>query len=412
MTHDHDTATLQKIRRRARLSLRSRRTLGRPRPDGSESLTWSLETALGTVELTLRCTHGQLHLTCLSADPLTGRALRAALVSQAQLVAEPDEHHVLEIFSAEDPGAAQRALSAALTWARSIEQRMARSQRVNEGDTTLQNQVAQGIWYDRKSNFGDAVGPWLVEKMTGKQVVNVRKTRETPTKARGRATLLVGSIIQMLNRPNIDIWGSGLMRPLSPEQVTSFSRLRKIRVHAVRGTLTASELRDKLGWEVPEVYGDPALLLPRLFPVRTRGDHITVVPHLKHRAALRGRSSDQLKVSDVREDLETVVEQIASAKACVSTSLHGIIVAQAYGVPWLWLNVTDSPVDGRDFKFDDFFSTIDESSVAKVDVPMSELADLNFSALAQEAALPELRTDLDALEAALPVRRASSQSSQ
>lgn len=408
MTSGPDSSVMGKLRRQAMLSLRIRRLLGRPVSD-AHSMTWRLNTAQGEVELVLRSCGAEITLECRSSDPLTARSLRAALVSDARLVAEPQEHHVLATFGSEGSGFAKLALRETAAWATTVQGRTARSKQINGGDTSLQHLVAQGIWYDRRPNFGDAVGPWLVASMTGKEIVNVRKTRETPSKARGRATLLVGSIIQMLNRHNVDIWGSGLMRPLSQEQVVAFSRLRKIRVRAVRGTLTAEELRAKLSWDVPEVYGDPALLLPRFLPVQTRGDHITVVPHLKHRSAMTGLRSDRLLVADVREDLETVVAKIASARACISTSLHGIIVAQAYGVPWLWLNVTDSPVDGRDFKFDDFFTTIDSSAVAQTDVPLHDLAGLDFAGLAETAALPELKADLDLLEAALPIRKASQQ---
>lgn len=56
------------------------------------------------------------------------------------------------------------------------------------------------------------------------------------------------------------MWGAGLMRTLEPAETERLAGLRGVGVHAVRGALTAAELRSKLGWRVPEVYGDPALL--------------------------------------------------------------------------------------------------------------------------------------------------------
>lgn len=405
MSQDSPGRALSRIRRRASWSHKAQHTLGRA-TGGEQALTWQISTHVGEVDLVARESDRRLSLQCSSADPLTARSLRAMLVTKATLTAEPEEHHVLAEVPARSAGAAGRIVREAMVWADTFTSLAAREATVHEGSTSHQHSLAQGIWYDRRPNFGDAVGPWLVATMTGKDVVNVRRTRETPTKARGRATLLVGSIIQTVNRNNVDIWGSGLMRALSPDQVKAFSRLRNIRVHAVRGELTAAELRNKLGWDVPEVYGDPALLLPRHLPVEPSGDHLVLVPHLKHRAVMGDLHSPGLVTADVRDDLETVVTQIASARVCISTSLHGIIVAQAYGVPWLWLNVTDSPVDGRDFKFDDFFTTVDASAVSRADVPLAEVPDLNISDLARAATLPELRTDLDRLEASLPVRRA------
>lgn len=407
MSPNPEPRVLSRLRGYSLWNRKARLLLGQPTA-GDHSITWHITTEVGEVDLVARLSGSNLRLECASEDALVARSLRAMLVTKAALVAEPEEHHVLTDISAASRGAARELMRHAMYWAEAVTSMAHREQEIHRGSTSLQNVVAQGIWYDRRPNFGDAVGPWLVTALTGKDVVNVRRTRETPTKARGRATLLVGSIIQMINRNNVDIWGSGLMRALSVEQVTAFSRLKNIRVRAVRGRLTAAELREKLGWEVPEIYGDPALLLPRHFPVTSRGEHIAVVPHLKHRAAMRELANDRLVVSDVREDLETVVAQIASAQACISTSLHGIIVAQAYGVPWVWLNLTDSPVDGRDFKFDDFFTTIDAAAVSRLDVPLSEVTRLDFIELAQQTTLPDLRTDLDRLEAALPVRRATS----
>lgn len=397
---------IRKLRLRAQRSLSSRRILGRP-VTGTQSLTWGLSAAQGEVTLTARVSGPSITLECRSNDPLLARSLRASLVTDARLLAEPDEHHLLTSIPVAAKNSAKLTLRAAREWARRLRDKTSRSQQIHAGSKELQHIVAQGIWYDRRPNFGDVVGPWLVTTMTGKETVNVRRTREHPTKARGRATLLVGSIIQMLNRNNVDIWGSGLMRPLSEEQTAAFSRLRNIRVCAVRGELTAGELRTKLGWDVPEVYGDPALLLPRYLPVEERRGHLVIVPHLKHRSTMERLHGGSLVVADVRDDLRNVVTQIASARACISTSLHGIIVAQAYGVPWVWLNVSDAPVDGRDFKFDDFFSTIEASAVARQDISLSDAAGIDGAALAKLATLPELKTDLDALEAALPIRRAS-----
>lgn len=404
MRPDPERYILKRLGGRSLRNRKARLLLGPPTLN-AHSITWHITTAVGQVDLVARLSEGRLRLECTSGDPLVARSLRAMLITKATLVAEPKEHHVLTEISAESRGATGHFVHHAMVWAQDVTSMAQRQQQVHSGSKSLQHIVAQGIWYDRRPNFGDAVGPWLVAALTGKDVVNVRRTRETPTKARGRATLLVGSIIQMLNRNNVDIWGSGLMRELSEEQVAAFSRLQNIRVRAVRGELTAAELREKLGWEVPDIYGDPALLLPRHFPVAARGHHIAVVPHLKHRAVMRDIANRTLILADVRGDLETVITQIASARACISTSLHGIIVAQAYGVPWVWLNVTDSPVDGRDFKFDDFFTTIDASAVSRQDVPLGAVASLDFAELAKKATLPELRTDLNTLESALPVRR-------
>lgn len=198
------------------------------------------------------------------------------------------------------------------------------------------------------------------------------------------------------------------MRTLEPAETERLAGLRGVGVHAVRGALTAAELRSKLGWRVPEVYGDPALLLPRFLRVPdgqgARGE-VAVVPHLDHRGLFPDSGDPGVHVVDARQGMEQVVREIAGSRACVSSSLHGIIVAQAYGVPWVWVRVRDAVIAGDTFKFRDFFTTLEESSVARVDVTAARARTLDPMRLARRASLPRLRISLDALEDAFPMPR-------
>lgn len=369
----------------------------------THSVSWDMSLLQGKIVLQMSAYEDHIRLTCSSSENLTARTLRAMLVGDALLISEPVEHHLLETFSPQAADLLDRMQHSLRCWAAEIEERAEKIRRTHRGDRDPEDSVAQGIWYDREANFGDAAGPWLVAQRTGRQIVNVRRTKETPTRAQGRAALLVGSIIQMFNRDDVDIWGSGLMSPLTQEQSSRLSERRGIEVHAVRGLLTAEELREKISWEVPAIYGDPALLLPRYLPVPEKQSHICVVPHLQHRAQLTERAEPGLHIADVREDVASVVRQIASAQACISTSLHGIIVAQAYGVPWVWLDVVDSPLGGGRFKFNDFFTTLDSSAVSHAEILAEDLPAADFRTLAESARLPALQADLDALDAAMPI---------
>ena len=96
------------------------------------------------------------------------------------------------------------------------------------------------------------------------------------------------------------------------------------------------------------------------------------------------------------------MSQIATSRAVVSTSLHGLIVAQAYGVPWVWLNIIDSQLVGNNFKFDDFFSTLEKTQVSRVDVKADQIRDIALDDVAAKATLPEPRYDPHALLNAFP----------
>lgn len=105
----------------------------------------------------------------------------------------------------------------------------------------------------------------------------------------------------------------------------------------------------------------------------------------------------------VRRDFRDVVDSIANSRAVVSTSLHGLIVAQAYGIPWIWLNVVDEPLWGSEFKFEDFFSTVDRDAVQVCEINSNELPQIDLQKLATHARLPDLQIDLSLLRNSLPI---------
>lgn len=258
-------------------------------------------------------------------------------------------------------------------------------------------------WSSSVLNFGDWMGPLLVNQFTGRQPVQANRPGSGP-----RVLYSVGSILGWFNRNNVDVWGSGLIKPLTDEEVTQKQKLTGVRIHAVRGHRTQDDLQQKLGWAVPDVYGDPALLLPSIIPSAPKSRDLTLVPHNIHRGEVLKHSSLQPEVVDARADVYDVAASISSSNVIISSSLHGLIVAQAYNVPWVWLQVDDAPLMGSDFKFEDFFTCVDRTEVSAVAVSKRELSSLDYASIARQASLPKLSIDLDALRNSLPVQVATS----
>jgi pyruvyltransferase len=104
----------------------------------------------------------------------------------------------------------------------------------------------------------------------------------------------------------------------------------------------------------PEVYGDPGLLLPRFYtPAPAQRSGIGLVPHFSDMPRLAGRRWPDLRLIDIQDPIERVIDQIAACELVASSSLHGIIAAHAYGVPAVWLKFRDLP-SGDDSKFIDY----------------------------------------------------------
>ncbi|MER1996801.1 MAG: polysaccharide pyruvyl transferase family protein [Arthrobacter sp.] len=326
------------------------------------------------------------------------RLLRNALVGRFPLVQDQAERHVLGVAAAHPADLLARAEACI----RDIRETTGAVLDASRPGGEVPPGFLNLLWWDERPNFGDAVGPWLAAHLSGLTPVNGRSLGlSTP------ALATAGSIAGWLEQDGSQIWGSGLMGPVAGKSLARLRSLKNVRVHAVRGRNTRTELQRSTGWRVPEIYGDPALLLPR-FLERTEaaGGGIAVVPHLDHRKSLGKTAGPGITMVDVREGVETVVRRIAGAQACVSSSLHGIIVAQAYGVPWVWLRISDQVISGDRYKFEDFFTTLDAAAASARDVTADALTPGLIEELAASASLPELSIDLDPLLESFPYRRA------
>lgn len=161
--------------------------------------------------------------------------------------------------------------------------------------------------------------------------------------------LAVGSIITHGNNRSI-IWGSGFMN--------SNEMFRGGEVCAVRGKLTNEKLIEQ-GFKGCNVFGDPALLLPLIVSAeKERIYDIAIIPHWSEVEYFKTTFGNKYKILDLRTDeVENFVKELTSCKYILSTSLHGIILSHAYGIPALWIKHGYIDTDG--FKFYDYFSSVD-----------------------------------------------------
>lgn len=197
-------------------------------------------------------------------------------------------------------------------------------------------------------NFGDWVGPFLFEARTGTKPLYHKLDRRTG----GTALVTAGSIMAHIRRADAAIvWGAGI---ISREDV--FERPREIR--AVRGPLTRARCL-ALGYNCPEVYGDPAILLPLYLDLG--GAQVThalgLVPHFVNldEATRLFASRPGIRIIDVRRPLPEVCAAIAACGAIASSSLHGVIVAHAYGRPAARVAFA-APLKGDGVKFADYYA--------------------------------------------------------
>lgn len=204
---------------------------------------------------------------------------------------------------------------------------------------------------------------------------------------------VTGSIIAYATHRSI-VWGAGILYRDDPVSVEAT-------LLAVRGPLSRARAH-ACGVPCPDVYGDPALLLPRLYSPRQRERHgVGLVAHFSDKPRLVPPPPESgVRLIDVQSPVESFVDEVASCEAVASSSLHGLIVSHAYGIPAIWVKFRDLP-SGDDSKFHDYYSSIAETSpqLLRLDVHAIS-ADL----LAAHARVAPEMVDVDRLWDACPFR--------
>ena len=162
--------------------------------------------------------------------------------------------------------------------------------------------------------------------------------------SRPRRLLGVGSILHFAQDGDT-IWGSGVNGKIALEEI----RARSLDVRAVRGPKTAEVLRG-FGIQVPEVFGDPALLLPHYFGARFRVEPVRDYIFIPNLNDLKTHGQLDNLVSPL-SGWNRCVQAICSANLVLASSLHGIILADAFGVPARYVRLTETE---SQFKYDDY----------------------------------------------------------
>jgi pyruvyltransferase len=238
-------------------------------------------------------------------------------------------------------------------------------------------------------DFGDALNPWLIRQITGRYPAFAAPDEP------GDKYLVIGSIIEYAT-PTTVVWGTGLMSRYDWIDPAT-------RIHAVRGPLTRQRALE-CGAACPEIYGDPALLLPRFYTPRTarRRARLGVVPHYfdKPRLAAYWRPPDGCKLIDIQGRVESVIDEITGCDHVLSSSLHGLIVAHAYGVPAMWVKFGDTLL-GDGSKFRDYLGSVGQPVEAPVTL---DIRASGAETLLSSIPPPPRQIDTRALWASCPFR--------
>jgi hypothetical protein len=205
------------------------------------------------------------------------------------------------------------------------------------------------------ANFGDALSPVMVAAISGLEI------RHAAFDSSSERMVAVGTIGHAQKNGILHFWGTGLDATRNPYGLDDRGYFKPentvFHVHATRGPRTAAAFR-AAGIEAPSVFGDPVWLLPRIwsFDDVKKTAELGIIVHISE---LESREPDsavlekfkrygipeslQSSVKIIRtlaeptlEGLRGKVEEILSCKRILSTSLHGLVIPETYGVPCAW----------------------------------------------------------------------------
>jgi pyruvyltransferase len=242
--------------------------------------------------------------------------------------------------------------------------------------------------YSERPNVGDAIGSLIVEAIGGRATCIVGEAPLAVPNLIG-----IGSIAHWADERSV-LWGCGLIAEHLEVRAPAA-------VLAVRGYLTRDNLVRR-GIACGDLVGDIGLLLPELIALSKAVHPVGLVPHDVDRddPFVEECRRQGVPIVDVTATPERYVEQLTSCRRIVSSSLHGIVLAHAYGIAAAWVKISDR-VHGDGFKFFDYYSSL---GVKSNDVPMLAPATHTLDAMAQACWRPDALPDTASLRRVLEER--------
>lgn len=194
-----------------------------------------------------------------------------------------------------------------------------------------------------KQNLGDWLAVPIYDYMT--QINHLDKNKKI---RKTKHLYSIGSLI-MMGHQDATIWGSGILFSEPPGYQWKRNSYRTLDVRCVRGPETIRRLKEN-NIDVSNCkMGDPGVLLPLIYQPQeysAKKDY-AVITHMSKRT-----SPTPNEIEILTDDWKKTIDEIYNSKLVISSSLHGIILAEAYGIPAIML---DNTVKNDKFKYNDYY---------------------------------------------------------
>lgn len=246
-------------------------------------------------------------------------------------------------------------------------------------------------WGRSLHNFGDCLQPCILR--------HYGLTPVYATSQKNSDIILEGSIMQTIPADY-----KGIILGTGNCHETPLYHFPYARISGVRGALTMRNI----AWDGnPEIIlGDPGLLMPLVYPCKKAPQYdIGIIPHFVDKkrpeilSMVKNTPGKRLLIIDVLAHPKIVCRQMNLCKCIISSSLHGLILADAYDIPNVRFKINETqPEAWYDWKFDDYYSSFSMSgghSVLNINM-MQSLVNISQVCVSHYHSVAPLITALDA----------------
>jgi hypothetical protein len=216
----------------------------------------------------------------------------------------------------------------------------------------IENLKIPFFYWKGEYNFGDLITPYFLKKFCNSDDYIF----DFEEKNNNRKIISCGSIMRLCNKNTI-VYGSGI-RDINQDITGGIIKI-------VRGPLTRNRLL-KINCYCPHIYGDPGLLLPIYYnPIIEKKYKLGIIPHYIHYVKvneLYKNDKNILVINVINKDIELTINDMLRCEKIISSSLHGLIVSDAYNIPNKWIKF-DNLIKGDDTKFHDYFKSVNRNDI-------------------------------------------------
>lgn len=274
------------------------------------------------------------------------------------------------------------------------------------------------LHYAKLANMGDLLSPMIIEHCFGYKVE--RSSFLTAQmcavgsclaqyKLHGTPLMKAQQTINGFTHPTVRVWGTGFIN-YSDREGRFFKR--DMQFYAVRGEMTRKNVELMTGRRLDIPTGDAGILASELLDeLPEKRYDIGIIPHIcdlnEELVSIAADKYENSTVINVKDEPLDVIKRLAQCRTVISSSLHGLIVADSLGIPNVHVLFSDRPL-GDGYKFDDYYSAYGAEHVQR-DLrtePMPEINEIcDLWSITPEAAAEKKKLMLESFPFPKCVRR-------